>query len=591
MAGSRYQMRRRSRGALSVAGLALLALWFHFSGSRRPVGTPPTPLAAHADVQVRGDVLHFHAVGRSSADPAALVQALAGYTLTEHACVLHVHLRASTALPHDVARVAGAAEQCSVVLSRMKTGASWADVPLSDMGVDVLVRVGAPIHDDTVQWLMRAKDAVLEHEKKGARRDIAAAVVPCDTGDGICAVAPTHGELWGHFKAWRAMHRGEWNLWPQIADEFEETPQFWRGRSNKKRDAKLSKVGSLVGRRYEDPADIWERWFNRWARNYSLNAVKRTSDVIRLEGIWKEDDDGYMAALRDVVMQGAERIALTIVDSAFLELTMAWLCNVQTAGFLPHHVVWLTLDDHVRNALDETGVGVTVDLSSALRGKGNEMPEILYGHKTYWKLMLLRTKLIRDLLVRGIDVFLFETDQVWLQDPLLYIQKEIEEGADMVGTIDTQHNIAGNTLLLRAVLPTRRLWAEVYSRFKSSYLAHRVDDMHEEDRVFVEHDQYSLSDLLLYNHRFKADFPVALGLMNADLFVGGSWYSGLYSSEASKRPVIINNNFVSGVSKKRKRAIEFGHWFLDRNGVCDPESVRKALRYETIMPVAATDQT
>eukprot|EP00171_Calliarthron_tuberculosum_P018058 IDg18058t1 len=173
--------------------------------------------------------------------------------------------------------------------------------------------------------------------------------------------------------------------------------------------------------------------------------------------------------------------------------------------------------------------------------------------------MLLRTRLIRDVIDRGIDVFLFETDQVWLQDPFKYIQKEIEQGADMIGTLDTQHNVAGNTLLLRSVLPTRRLWREVYVRFNKSYHQHHIDNMHESQRSFVHHDQHSLSDLLLYDELFKREYPVALALMNADLFVGGSWYSGFYTSE--RTPVIINNNFVSGVKKKKKRAIDFSIGF------------------------------
>ncbi len=345
----------------------------------------------------------------------------------------------------------------------------------------------------------------------------------------------------------------------------------------------------------------WERWFAQWAGNYSMRIVERRGRPsvpapVYLGPVWPVPNgvsdiggEAYLSALQSIVLKGFSRVAMTIVDTAFLELTENWLCNVQTAGFLPDNVVWITVDGKVQKALDEIGIGTAIDMSSALTGPGAEHADNLYGHPTYWKLMLLRTRLIHDLLFRGVDVFLFETDQTWLQDPFDHIGREIAAGADMVGTFDTQHNVSGSTLLLRSVLPTRRLWGEVYARFKASYDANEAASRGSAEFFFMEDFQHSLSDLVLSDERFMQQYPVAVRLMNADLFVGSSWYFGEFSSDASKRPVIINNDFASGVREKKKRAKAFGHWFLDKGGLCMPDIVRRALRYPDVNGDVNTD--
>lgn len=467
------------------------------------------------------------------------------------------------------------------------------------------------VHDSDVTWVLETSERIREREAQGSIRDVVALAVSCrenGKSHGPCLVAPYRDSdgvlLWDDFQTWYYRQRSEWRIYPHISHEFEETPKFKRSRSNAKRDKQLTRVGTIVGMNYRTPSKVWELWISRFSSQYPVRVITRpqhdSGGEVDLGPVWDtkayatyNDQDetapgqAYLEVLRRIVAASASgphgikkrQVSMTIVDTAFLDLTRSWLCNVQLAKFVPPNIVWLTLSDTVYEELTRMQVGTTIDLKGSLHSPA---PDILYGHKTYWRLMLLRTRLISDLVARGVEVFLFETDQAWLQDPLLYMSRET--GADMVGTLDTQHNVAGNTLLLRPTLPTRNLWRSVYERFLKSYMKVGVDNLKEEDTSFVEHDQHSLSDLLLYNEEYRAKYPVALALMNANLFVGGSWYSGFYSAEESNRPVIINNNFISGVHKKRKRAIQFGHWFIDEQGTCMDEAVKKALRYDFPMP-------
>lgn len=532
------------------------------------------------------DAIQFHMIIDREFSEQELHSKFLKFSL--HPCILHIY---ST----NPMKIYSSGIKCPVKRHRLRVGATWADIPLSSDGRDIIIRDrNFRVTDDKVQWIESARGSVHALEMAGSRHNIAAFIVPCHDGS-PCAVSP-HADrdgisLWKDFQEWYTAHRSEWRIWPHITKAYNTTPRFRRSRSNKKRDPNLTHVGQLVGHIYLDTSATWQMWFDRWIANYSLHTVIREgNDLKALSGMaWNRNEfvadeggEAYMEALRDVVFAASNgrRVAMTIVDSAFQDLTKSWLCNVRTGGFLPSGIVWLTLSEDIKSMLDSTGIGTTVDLTGALKQSDELMPNILYGHKTYWKLMLLRTRLIADLVERGVEVFLFETDQTWLKDPLVYIDRELSAGADMVGTLDTQHNVAGNTLYLKPTLPTRKLWAEVYRRFRESYDDIGVESMKESESSFVQHDQHSLSDLLLYNEEFRREYPVALGLLNADLFVGGSWYSGFYESEESKTPVIINNNFISGVGRKKKRAIEFGHWFIDRNGRCMPDIVHKALRYE-----------
>lgn len=533
---------------------------------------------------------------------------------------------------------------CMVDVKFLKDARMWGDISLKDVSISttvIFLHAGIIFTTRALEWVLLAHQGIDSFYDEGGRRDYVGAAIGCEGEKSLtpwwshtpgplnftCAFAPVRKgreDLWEFFVSWFGARRREWVLWPQIWEEESAVPTFWRSNNRNKRDRKLIKFGQRMGRNYEfvgRPYLLWERWYPRWAANYTLRVVTaesnmgvgfegrgtredselsslskegllttRSGDVVPIGSVWYEPTDaefgqGYLRALKRIVEERPKIVSLTIVSSKFIELTKSWLCNVQPSGFAPPNIYWIVLDDESKRALDEWGVGRTVDVTDALPTHSMDAIDIIYGQPAYWKLMLMRTRMVRDLLDRGIDVFLFETDQVWLQNPFHYFQKEMGNGADMVGTLDTQHNVAGNVLLLKAVMSTRRMWSEVYHRFKMSYDDKNIDRQEKHSTRFVQHDQYQLSTLLLFDTEFIQGFPVALGLLNAQLFVGGSWYSGMYSAESAKRPIIINNNFISGSEKKKSRAMFFGHWFLKDDGhTCNTQALKKALQYDFVKP-------
>lgn len=271
-------------------------------------------------------------------------------------------------------------------------------------------------------------------------------------------------------------------------------------------------------------------------------------------------------------------LSMTVVNEVFLETAQSWLCNVDGGGFRPTNVVWATTDKASRDALSRVVGTNTVYLDEMRGGKSTGHD---FGNPGYWRLMLERTALLSALVHRGVRVFAFETDQVWLEDPTPYIASRLAEGADMVGTINTRDEISGNFFYLRPTLQTRRLFDEIVRRFVDAYVSARLNKKSATSWTYIENDQSILTKLVLRNQTFQSAYPMRFETLDQERFVDGRWYvpeEAFYTSPAARQPVVINNNFIIGVEKKTLRAKQWGHWFLRDDGTCDNAVVAKAVR-------------
>ncbi|GAB0492829.1 hypothetical protein MMPV_004099 [Pyropia vietnamensis] len=271
-------------------------------------------------------------------------------------------------------------------------------------------------------------------------------------------------------------------------------------------------------------------------------------------------------------------LSMTVVNEVFLETAHSWLCNVDGGGFRPTNVVWATTDKVSRDALSRIVDTSTVFLDEMQGGKSTGHD---FGNPGYWRLMLERTALLSALVHRGVRVFAFETDQVWLEDPTPYIASRLVEGADIVGTINTRDEISGNFFYLRPTLQTRRLFDEIVRKFVSAFVDARLNKKSATSWTYIENDQSILTKLVLRNQTFQTAYPTRFETLDQERFVDGRWYvpeEGFYTSPAARQPVVINNNFIIGVEKKTLRAKQWGHWFLRDDGTCDNAVVAKAIR-------------
>lgn len=406
---------------------------------------------------------------------------------------------------------------------------------------------------------------------------------------GVFALVLASSDIWRAFQRWFVAQRADWFLWPVVVGAKDKKDRSWE-------------------KFHGTTRAHWTLWFSRFSalhglytvyprvqslsvlppRNSSTN-VEQSAMKIKFDGTVVADygasasGEGMDAeSLHAIVALGKKNggvVSLTVVNEAFLETARSWICNVDVAGIRPPGVVWITTDDVAYAGLKDVNGSYAVRMHGMKGGvSGNS-----YGTPGYWLLMLERTRLIRELLDGGVSVFAFETDQVWLRDPLPFVRRVVNSGdeVDIVGTLDTRHEIGGNFLFLNPTLATQRVWHEVYRRFTKAYSKALMHRRSATSRRYIENDQSTLTKLVLFDVGFKAGSPVVFRALDTDLFVDGRWYDSnrhkYYASQKSQSPIMVNNNFLVGIDNKKNRLIKNRHWFLHGNGTCFEQSVRNAI--------------
>ena len=269
--------------------------------------------------------------------------------------------------------------------------------------------------------------------------------------------------------------------------------------------------------------------------------------------------------------------------------------------------------------LSGVGGGQATGADGTPGGRGDS-----FGAPGYWQLMLERTLLLSQLLDRGVGVLLFETDQVWMGNPMPDVLRLVSGGcsadavrhpptagdggagpasalpigvpvrrADLVGTTNTRNEIMGNFLFLRPTLATRRLWSEVSIQFAAVYKRHKLARRRSSRALDIDNDQSLLTDLATRSRkqrRWTSTHPAArVCVLPRNKYVDGRWYDAYsasgkshafrihYRGSAAAAPVVINNNFIVGIPAKMSRAKRYGHWFVSSAGVCDAQAVHRAV--------------
>eukprot|EP00178_Gracilaria_changii_P014796 TRINITY_DN414_c0_g1_i1.p1 TRINITY_DN414_c0_g1~~TRINITY_DN414_c0_g1_i1.p1 ORF type:complete len:634 (+),score=119.43 TRINITY_DN414_c0_g1_i1:6450-8351(+) len=416
-------------------------------------------------------------------------------------------------------------------------------------------------------------------------------LTPLLYGPALDAFLPLSSEITDtvpHFDEWLRLRRSDWYHYPTGAG-VDHTPLG---------------MSALAASKWTRAP--WNVWFSQFLSEYHLFVLHAppppsATDILEQQRLNSSTLRAYDAsgkpvpparfeeavrALGELARKQDGVLSFTLVNQIFLPTARSWLCNVDVAGIRPRGLVWAATDAKTQRALAAVEGSATVLLDDVKGGKdtGHE-----FGNPGYWRLMLERTQLIGEILANGISVFAFETDAIWLEDPQPWIDKLVRQKADIVGTINTRMEVSGNFFFLRATLATRRLWFEIVSEFEKAYKKARFERKNAGSWTYIENDQSLLTKLVLRNETWRRSYPLSFLTLDMEKFVDGRWYKmeeGFYTSERSRSPVVINNNFVIGVAEKTERAKKWGHWFWDEeNEQCLEQVVKKAVRSEKLQSI------
>jgi len=271
------------------------------------------------------------------------------------------------------------------------------------------------------------------------------------------------------------------------------------------------------------------------------------------------------------------RMLLSVINRNFVPFARSWMCNQEVLGFHPEHVLWVATDQEAYDAMSSVEGAQTIFLHGM--GRQEETEEGLnFGTPGYWDLMLSRAKLVRELLDRGVSVLVFDADQTWLQDPMPTLEEALgDPRVDVIGTLVTGDEIGGNFVFLRATNHTQVMYHDLCDNFEGEFLARNMDTRTDTNKELMPNDQTILSHFVYKNKQYAAKYQCEFVVLDRDLYLDGIWYRGKYEDRPRTHyPIVVNNNYISGLANKQKRAVEFGHWFLDDDGVTciRPEEVR-----------------
>lgn len=272
----------------------------------------------------------------------------------------------------------------------------------------------------------------------------------------------------------------------------------------------------------------------------------------------EEDDDGGWEGFYKMAatMQAQEKVVtFTLVNDAFVIITLNWLCNAESLGILDS-IVLVATDTRAYDKLRFHWPKLNIVLYKL---DGELMAEQKFNRVGYEKFMIKRTELINSALQSDFTLLLFETDALWLKNPLLELPRHISN-VDIVASWDKEGKVAGNFLYLKPTKRTKVFWEE-----KTKRMREQVEELQRQDndQMTRDIDQELLSELINVGYS-----NIKVLMLPPNVIQSGQWYKSeeVRAKTTSTALMIINNNFVTGVTKKLARLERFGQYFLNGDG-------------------------
>jgi len=257
--------------------------------------------------------------------------------------------------------------------------------------------------------------------------------------------------------------------------------------------------------------------------------------------------------LAKIPLENGKRLAtyLQYLDSAYLELTLNWICNVKPFHTVLPRTVFVAFDMQAYEALRKKSLEESLLLvfePYQPRWSRREK-DVQYGHSQYFNLMLYRTRMELMLLEAGVEFFLVESDATWHRDPAPLI---FDLPGDVVALNDAMY--PGDFMInhgFSSFRPRPRV-LEFFRELEGEQGAgQRSGD--------EGNEQYIMQRLLADKY---ADLNVTY--LDRNLFLNGK----MYLSELGTQPLVRHNNFLIGTKAKVERAKDAGFWYLDPKGIC-----------------------
>uniref|UniRef100_A0A1I8AX03 Nucleotid_trans domain-containing protein n=1 Tax=Steinernema glaseri TaxID=37863 RepID=A0A1I8AX03_9BILA len=270
----------------------------------------------------------------------------------------------------------------------------------------------------------------------------------------------------------------------------------------------------------------------------------------------------FRSTARHIDVSNHTFVYLTLVNAAYQNLTLNWMCNV--ASFKKAHIlnrtIVVSMDEKTCKAIRKQWEEVNCIYLHVEDGYNKALD---WGKRNYVNLLNARVKLMRELVELEIPYVLFETDAVWLRDPTEFFAKsDLLEDADIIvplkGYQEKGLTYSFDPMIVYPTNASKSLLAEM-------------------ERALAAADMSFDQDVLdgLCKSQFKG---VVCRTFEWAEIADGKWFKLSEPERAKIRPYIVNNNYYVGVHNKVARQAINNLWFLTPKGQCALSKVEKALK-------------
>lgn len=207
---------------------------------------------------------------------------------------------------------------------------------------------------------------------------------------------------------------------------------------------------------------------------------------------------------------------------------------------------------------------VVLDIDRSMKGHQS------FSHVGYLKIMALRTSIQSALLQNKIEIYSFECDSVFFQNPIPVLRNYSGiYDIIFISNYQLKNTINGGFLYLFPTLPTIQTFKELNRMMQALY--QKIKDI--PSQKFVkdsENDQTYLSKL--NNERYAGLKSVTIRFR---FFPDGKWYDISEGERRQTNPILIHNNWIVGNQAKINRSKMWGHWFLKKDRTCNLNYIKR----------------
>ncbi|VDK68412.1 unnamed protein product [Litomosoides sigmodontis] len=275
--------------------------------------------------------------------------------------------------------------------------------------------------------------------------------------------------------------------------------------------------------------------------------------------------ENFKREARVIYSKSDDFLLFTLINDAYLNLTLNWLCNVAPFRTSIHRkTLIVSLDAKACEVIQKNWEEVKcmhIKVNDDYNGQLN------WGQQNYINLLTLRSQLLLVLVQLELPYILFETDAVWLRDPMEFFKNQtLIDDADII-VPKKGYEDHGLTYTFDPMI--------VYPSNASLALMRELNSQLSKDPKL--YDQDVLDELCSQQY-----FGLVCRQFEWSEVADGKWFKLSKSERAHLKPYIVNNNYYVGVNNKITRQALNDLWFLSVKNNCNLSKVRKLLReYES----------